>query len=416
MIHKIVLLASLAMFADAAIAADEGLALTERHLNAGTLSAGEAALQAHLKQRPDDDQARFGLGVVQFLRAVEGVPQALYRHGFLAPVVQMIPESQRGQIPFPINARPERLTYQKAREIAQAFNSRLAIAEATLSQIQSDAVKLPLYVGLIRLDLDGDGKATEGEAFWRLLQRASGEAARKEDDFKHSFIAFDAADACWLRGYCHLLMALTEMSLAYEWRELFELTAHRLFPEIDPPFPFAQEKLEGNEIYWSVGVQADLIAFLHLINFNLSEPKRMSAALKHLESTVELSRRTWDLILKETDDDQEWIPSPNQTGVVPGIKITPEIVAGWQEFLSEADSILKGKKLLPFWRGNGERGINLRKVFVEPKRFDLVLWMQGTGLIPFLEAGELTEGKTWERIISGFEDGLRFVGFALWFN
>jgi hypothetical protein len=31
-------------------------------------------------------------------------------------------------------------------------------------------------------------------------------------------------------------------------------------------------------------------------------------------------------------------------------------------------------------------------------------------------SGELTEAKTWERIISGFEDGLTFVGFALWFN
>ena len=33
-----------------------------------------------------------------------------------------------------------------------------------------------------------------------------------------------------------------------------------------------------------------------------------------------------------------------------------------------------------------------RKVFMQPKRFDLVLWIQGTGVAPYLE--ELRWGQT----------------------
>jgi hypothetical protein len=40
---------------------------------------------------------------------------------------------------------------------------------------------------------------------------------------------------------------------------------------------------------------------------------------------------------------------------------------GWLEFLDEAKALLKGEKLIPFWRKGEERGINLRRVFTEPR-------------------------------------------------
>jgi hypothetical protein len=406
----------LALCAKSALAANEGLALTEQHLQAGTLSAGQAALEAHLEKNPGDDQARFGLGMVQFVRSIEGLTQAAYRHGFLQPLVRIVPESQREQFPVPINPKPERLSYQQARRIIQAFAMQLATAEATLAKVDSDSVKLPMHFGLIRLDFDGDGKATESETFWRIYARVNSPAGLTEDQVKAFVITFDAADVCWLQGYCHLLMALAETGLAYDWRELFERTGHRLFAEIDPPSPFQDEPIEVSEIGWSIGMYADYIALIHLINFSVAEPKRMEAALSHLEAMIGLSRRNWELIMQETDDDNEWVPSPRQTGVIPGVKITPEMVNGWREFLAEAEAILKGEKLLPFWRSAGGRGLNLRKVYTQPQRFDLVLWIQGTGVLPFLQAGDVTDARAWERMAAAFEGALNFVGFAFWFN
>lgn len=54
--------------------------------------------------------------------------------------------------------------------------------------------------------------------------------------------------------------------------------------------------------------------------------------------------------------------------------------------------ILEGKKLIPQWRLNDGRGINLKKVFAEPRALDFILWAHGALAIPYLEKGALTSG------------------------
>ena len=75
---------------------------------------------------------------------------------------------------------------------------------------------------------------------------------------------------------------------------------------------------------------------------------------------------------------------------------------------------MKGKKLLPFWRSGFEGGINLREVFEDPRDFDLVLWVQGTAALPYLEEGQLTDAALWREFQRLFRG--QFLGFALWFN
>ena len=64
-------------------------------------------------------------------------------------------------------------------------------------------------------------------------------------------------------------------------------------------------------------------------------------------------------------------------------------------------ALLAGKRLLPFWRGDPSRGVNLRRVFTEPRPFDLVLWVQGTAATPYLEKGPLTKPEVWRRLRPG---------------
>ena len=139
----------------------------------------------------------------------------------------------------------------------------------------------------------------------------------------------------------------------------------------------------------------------------------MKSSLSHLEAMLDLSRQTWKAIAAETDDDNEWLPGPKQTGVIPGVKVTVEIVNGWHDFLDEAEALLQGKKLVPHWRVTG-RAVNLRRVFLKPTQFDVVLWIQGTAAAPYLEQGETTKADTWNRLQRIFQG--QFIGFALWFN
>jgi hypothetical protein len=396
-------------------AADDAIQVVEKHFQAGTLAAGENALEAILKNDPGNDHARFALGALQFVRSVEGLSQVLYRHGFLHGVGRFAPLIMPGgELPVPNNPQAAELDYDQARRIVQSFVSGLEKAEATLAKIRSDSVKLPLHFGLIRLDFDGDGTAGEEETLWKIYTRLNRQAGVSEEVARGFIIGFDAADVHWLRGYCQLLMALGEITLAHDWHELFSRTGHLLFARAKSNYPFLTDHGSDPEQPYSFDSIADIIAFIHLMNFPVAEPKRMQNALGHLEAMVSLSRRSWDLIAKETDDDHEWIPSPKQTGVIPNVRVTQEMIEGWRGFLAEAEVILKGERLIPFWRGHRAQGVNLRRVFTQPQTFDLVMWIQGTGAAPYLEQGTLTSGETWDRLQRVFQG--EFIGFAFWFN
>jgi hypothetical protein len=165
---------------------------------------------------------------------------------------------------------------------------------------------------------------------------------------------------------------------------------------------------------WDRDEALDAVAFIHLADFPLREPERLAKARNHLLEMVESSRKSWALIEAETDNDREWIPGPGQESVVPNVAISKERLAAWRCFLDEAEAVLNGKKLIPFWRRGVDQGVNLAKVFTEPREFDLVLWVQGSGAIPYLEHGEKTSAETWAEFQRVF--GGRFVGFAIWLN
>src|SRR5690606_240647 len=149
----------------------------------------------------------------------------------------------------------------------------------------------------------------------------------------------------------------------------------------------------------------------HLMDFEVIEPQRMAAAREHLLAMASLSGKSWDAIVAETDNDAEWLPNARQQSVV-GVAVTEEMIDTWRHVMSELTALLEGKTRIPFWR-KGNEGVNLKRVFTEPRRFDLVLWVQGTGAAPYLEPGDTVSPETWRNIQQVFRG--EFIGFALWF-
>jgi len=399
----------------------------EKYLIAGQLAEGAAAMQKALTAQPNDNESRFSLGIIQFLQAVEKLGQDQFRFGLLGNRRQAIPFMR---LPIGENPDPEQISYEKARGLVQKFLDGLKVAEATLAETKPADVKLTLRIGQIRLDLDGDGKATDEESLWRVLDglQSGGRRNDSNPNVNDFVIAFDDGDAVWLRGYCRAMSALGEVVLAYDWRDQFERTAHLFYPNVDSPYTWLAAEGTGPFNGFNTQNVLDVIALIHTINYDCVEPERMQAALAHLESVISLSRESWKLINAETDNDHEWLPNTMQTAAMGGMRVSQEMQVQWQAFLNESEAILQGRKLLPFWRGieggallfnrdfpvNPELGINLRKIFTEPARFDLILWFQGTGLHPFLEKGERTDPESWTRIMNGFRG--EFFLFLAWFN
>ncbi|MBA3992282.1 MAG: hypothetical protein C0469_02060 [Cyanobacteria bacterium DS2.3.42] len=387
--------------------------ILESFLEQGKLADGEVALTNELKHHPRDDQARFGLGVIQFLRAIESLSQDFYRFG-------INDSSARGfnvpflRLPVPTNPNPEVVSYEKLRKTFATLVDNFMKAEATLAMISDANVKLPLRFGLIRMDLDGDGQPNEEETLWKVYSSITRNQGITLDQAQEFSIKFDRGDVHWLRGYCHLLTAFCQVYLAHDSSESFQRTAHLIFAKVDSPYPFLTR---GKHVYRfgdRGGDISDLIALIHLINWPVVEPERMHSALHHLEDCVKQSREMWKYILAETDDDREWIPNPRQTGVIPNAKVTDEMITAWSGLMNEIEKILAGEKLIAFWRGDDGRGVNLRKFFLEPRTLDLVLWVQGTAAAPYLEKGDTTKISTWNSLQSAF--GSQFPGFAIWFN
>jgi hypothetical protein len=385
------------------------------YLEDGKLHEGIKALETALASDAKNDSLRFQLGIAQFFAALEKLEQDWHRLGLHDSLFgEMIPFLR---LPVPHNVKPERVTNASGRKAIADFVARLGEVSETLAKVGDNAeVKVSLRPGIVRLDFDGDGRAAEDEVLWQVIARVIPGARFSGEEAKGFLVKLDLGDVRWLQGYCHLLSAIGEVVLAHDTEQLFLHTAPVFFADADTPFDFLkQRKPRGRGLLGgNTDDILDGIAFIHLLSFPVKEPQRMASALHDLEEVTKLSRQSWKAILAETDDDHEWIPNPKQTSVLGQADITEEIIHGWYGFLDEMDAIFAGKKLLPFWRDAGGRGINLRRVFSEPKTLDLILWIQGTGAAPFLEKGTITSSEFWEttnRIFRG-----QFLGFALWFN
>jgi hypothetical protein len=407
-----------AMLSPAFCRAAENAPLVEQFLLDGKLAEGAKALEGRLKTEPKDDQARFGLGVLQFLQTFEHLGGSLHKYGLRTEKAFLRPPPQVKEF-LPQNPNPEKLDYPAARQIVQTFVDDVIRAEATLAEVKDPAVKLPLHVGRIKIDPFGQNKPISA-AF--LFERVQGlpVTSQQAEDFE---IGFDRGDVHWLRGYCHFLAALGELCLAVDGQKGFECSAHLLFEKVETPHTFLLETrraFDENPLNNRETI-SDAISFFHqLTRLPIKEPARIKAGLAHIEAGVAQGKELWKFILAETDDDHEWIPNPKQKGVV-GVQVTQEMVDAWRETLDETQQLLQGKKLLPFWRGEMEgRGVNLRRVFTEPQpTFDVIEWVQGTAATPYLENGPVTkfaDPGTGTRLTGPFGGPLNFAAFGFWFN
>ncbi|MGI9013502.1 MAG: hypothetical protein ACR2GY_04545 [Phycisphaerales bacterium] len=391
-------------------------ALVDAALYGADLETSVHMLANHVDRfAPDDDSMRFGLAMAQFLRSGERVCQSLYQYGF-QPNVEMfgffLPISR---LPLPVNADPDEISHSDLLDILINWQDDLKTVEATLATIDDDDVRLRFRPGIVRFDFNNDGEATDNEMLWvpfsqlRLRFNITREGAEAFD------IAMDRGDVAWLRGYCHILMGVLDMVLAHDTEQLFEHTAHIFFARPDSEFtfptPFDQSRRNRFSDEWEI---VDFATFIHLLSFEVDDAARMADAREHLLQAVAMSREMWTHYDAEVDNDREWLPRPGQTSVIPNAEITPELRETWLLFLDEAQLVLEGEHLLRFWRAVDQRGINFKRVFTEPRQFDLILWLQGSAAQPYLEEGQLTTPGTWQRLQEA--TNRRFFRHAFWFN
>jgi hypothetical protein len=354
------------------------------------------------------------------MRAVHGfelLSQASYRYGATRTLGTL------GGSVFPVaavvppNPEPEPVTLDDLRGVVMEAMAQARAADEALAMIDGD-FDLRADVLLVRMDMDGDGVAGENESVVGLLDGARVRIRGGEGGTVRALpVDFDRGDAEWLRGYCNLAMALGEFVLAHDAGLLFERAGHVLFPKNETAHGYLKEGRSpfADERAYTGGIEPlDIVAMVHLMRFPVREPDRMERARAHLLAAVGHSRAMWTHYDAETDDRDEWVPNPRQSAAFPGAVVDEDMRGVWKRFLDDAESLLEGRVLLPFWRGDGERGVNVRRVFAEPREFDLILWLQGSAAAPYLEEGEQLDLSVWEDLERVFDQ--RTFRHMFWLN
>ena len=214
----------------AAIALASGLASTQAAIAGEAADATRAALEsaifdktiasldAKLKAKPDDNESRFGEGLLLFAKAVQNYGVAQFTFGLQPPKGTSIPLLR---LPVPVNPFPKEVSYLTQRAALQAFLDDLTKVETMLAAMGPSDVKIVLDLNKVAFDFTGGGKAEQVTSMIEVMTGINprGDNPGANEKFE---VAFDRADAIWLRGYVHLLSATIEFFLAYDWHETFE--------------------------------------------------------------------------------------------------------------------------------------------------------------------------------------------------
>ncbi len=384
----------------------------------GSGTAGEAivAIEAHLADHAGDDRALFALGLMRAIRGFEVIAQGGHRYGATSTL------GRAGMMIFPPaavlppNPHPDPVSIEDLRAVIADAMAHAQAADDALARVDADFA-LTADVLAIRLDLNGDGIAGEGERLLAMMDRV-GFRLRGEDNAEMRAIPvdFDRGDADWLRGYCNLALAAGEFVLAHDGTELFERAGHALFPRNVTP----HEYLKGPRSPFTdqrqmVGADPlDLVAMFQLLRFPVRAPERMERCRQHLLAATTHARSMWAHYDAETDNANEWVPNPNQTAAFPRAVVDEDMRAVWVRFIDQAADLLEGEVLLPFWRGDGTQGVNVKRVFTEPTDFSPVLWVQGSGAAPYLEAGDMLDTSIWTDMERVFDE--RTFRHMFWLN
>jgi len=382
-----VIVLSLTGNADAA-----GPPLVEQYLHSGELAKGEQALEAALAANPKDDQVRFGLGVLRFVRGVERLGQSLHEYG----VTSEKPDFPFLRLPVPHNPEPAPITYTAFRRVVDDFVRDLTAAEVTLAGITDDGVKLPLRLADIRLDLGGTGKPTDRflDVMKKIMRQQQFGFLKGNPEF---LVCFDRGDVAWLRAYCHLLTGMLDFYLAFDTEQIFNLSSDEVFakPKYPPP---PKEKRQWDEVLRVILVK---------------EPARLGRFRRHLMKVADLNRETWKFIRAETDDDHEWLPNPRQKGVL-GMPVRDDMVDAWLGMVAEFEALLDGKRTLGASKDG--KGFNLKALLDDPpEKLDFAGGFPRNLPDRYFSEAPQADWNALTRVFAVFENTTA-VAYAAWFN
>lgn len=346
----------------------------------------------------------FALGGVLFLRGIEKTLQLRYRHnadfGELGlPVLRL---------PLPPNPEATPFYPGLVTDLFRDLGTDMQGARTVLTNVQGDFGVI-LDLTRVWFDINENGARDKGEGLMSAAGAAFGRAAL-QGDLNSLVVRFDAADAAWLTAYTHLLEAFTDVVLAFDPTEVIADVSQSIdaMSDLRGAQPNSRQSyLRGFESW------VDTFAMFYGALNRQPDPVHTRALRENLLAMVAQNRRFWDLLALETDNDREWIPGTGQVSAM-GIELPKDAGSLWMKVLDDAEGLLEGRLLAPHWRVEPAAGVNVARLLQNPIPVDIVTWVHGHGLLPYMEQGPLVDDgnlRQFEQMFRG--DALLFM---VWLN
>lgn len=358
-------------------------ALADTDVSALIRDRGLAGAEAELAAIADPTASDlFGLGGVRFLRGVERALQTRYQTG-LSPAIGMLGVPLL-RLPVPENPAPA--PFDPA-TVTTLFTAALADMEGAVTALDAigGEVAVRLNTADIWFDIDGNGSRGGGEDMASVVALGLG------TQLPAITVNFDTADAAWLRAYAHLLAGVSETVLAFDpttaIARVHDATAAMNAINAEAAEPW------GTGLHVEIGPYVDYAAIVLTALQVRPDPARLAAARDHFLATVQDNRRFWTDVARETDDDAEWIPNKHQHSAT-GMVFPPDTGTMWLAVLDDAEAVLTGQALIPYWRLAGDAGIDLSAIIADPPEMDLIGLAQGGDLLPYVRHGRVMNANS----------------------
>lgn len=350
---------------------------------------GLAATLAHLQAQPASPDRDMALAAVTFLDGIEGAYQDRWRVG-----ATMIPLFLPvfGTMLTP-NSNPEPLEADFFNVLASDLKGSMQAARAVLPADGGDGA-LVLDRGDLWFDVNGDGARDMSESLTSLVM------LRPVEDEPVS-IRFDAADVHWLRAYTHLIEAGATLTLAFDPQPAMARMLDLRAAISDQEMAQLQSSDGFSEMsyYGDMPIYVDTIAVLIQTLRQQPDKALIAETEQHVRQMMAENRAFWNAVAAETDNDREWIPNDNQQAAM-GFPVPPGSGAAWLGVLADAERVMDGDLLVPYWRFASGHGLNIREWLDDPQPIDLVSWIQGTDALPYAAKGEVMDGAAWDRFVA----------------
>lgn len=381
-----------------AIAALPVAAEARSELSAELAAQGLKPVEARLAALPDPtDNDRFALAGVRFLAAVEEALQLRWQVGLL-PNLSGMPFFS---LPVPENPSPVPFQPPMIADLIRGIDVRMEGVRSPLAAISdTSAMLVEIDLADLWLDIDGSGTRSPGEDLMEVAGTAliGWQWAERDTATPAPVIRFDVADAAWLSAYSHLISGFSDTLLTYDpTTAIAEIGAARRAMDALRGPPRGDLMLSGNEEW--IDIAAIVLRALN----QPPDRARALAAHAHFLAMIADNRAFWSRAARETDNAGEWVPNDGQTSAL-GVALPEGTGALWLGVLSDAEALLNGTLLAPYlWLGD-DAGLNIGRLFTDPRPIDIAGWVQGIDALPYLEKGTLVTPGNWrnfEALVSG---------------